>query len=64
MGNNMKNRTLRDLPLTLRVPDIAELLGIGRNTAYKLIKTGELKSIRIGKQIRIPRDKLIRFLTR
>lgn len=37
-------------------------LSIGRNTAYKLVKSGEIRSIRIGRQIRIPRQFPIDFL--
>ena len=50
---------IEKLPLTLRVDDLMPILGIGRNTAYRLVRTG---SIRIGRQIRIPRQFLIDFL--
>ena len=53
-----------DLPLTLRIPDIAVILGVGRNTAYSLVKSGKIKSIRIGRQIRVPKGELLRFLTK
>ena len=60
----MKNeyRDLHDLPMTLRVEDLMPLLGIGRNTAYELIRSGQIRSVRIGRQIRIPRDALLEFL--
>ena len=53
---------LHDLPMTLRVEDLMPLLGIGRNTAYELIRSGQIRSVRIGRQIRIPRDALLEFL--
>lgn len=34
--------------------DIARMLGIGRSSVYKLLRTGEIKSKRIGKLYRIP----------
>ena len=34
----------------LGINDITKLLGIGRNTAYKLIGSGELPSIRLGRK--------------
>lgn len=37
------------------------LLGIGRNTAYELIRSGQIRSVRIGRQIRIPREALLDF---
>ena len=57
-----KYRDLRDLPMILRVEDLMPLLGIGRNTAYKLICSGQIRSVRIGRQIRIPREALLEFL--
>ena len=53
---------LHDLPVTLRVEGLMPILGIGRNTAYELIRSGQIRSIRIGRQIRIPRDALLEFL--
>ena len=55
-------RDPHDLPMTLRVEDLMPLLGIGRNTAYELIRSGQIRSVRIGRQIRIPRDALLEFL--
>ncbi len=55
-------RSFDDLPLTLRVEDLMPILGIGRNTAYELVRSGQIKSIRIGKQIRIPKNEVYRFL--
>lgn len=57
-----KYRDLHELPVTLRVEDLMPLLGIGRNTAYELIRSGQTRSIRVGRQIRIPREALLEFL--
>ena len=51
-----------DIPLIMTVEDLMPILLIGRNTAYDLVRSGEIKSIRVGRQIRIPRDTLIAFL--
>ena len=51
-----------DIPLVMTVEDLMPILLIGRNTAYDLVRSGEIKSIRVGRQIRIPRDALIEFL--
>lgn len=60
----MENKycNLQDLPMTLRVEGLMPILGIGRNTAYELIRSGQIRSVRIGRQIRIPRDALLEFL--
>lgn len=52
-----------DLPLTLRVEELSPVLGIGRNTAYDLVRSGQIRSIRIGRQLRIPKDAVLDFLT-
>ncbi len=57
-----KYSDLHELPMTLRVGDLMPILGIGRNTAYELIRSGQIRSVRIGRQIRIPRDALLEFL--
>lgn len=62
----MKNKvnSLDSLPLALRVEDLMPILGIGRNTAYELVRSGQIRSIRIGRKIRIPRDAMAEFLRR
>ena len=50
------------LPLVMSVPDLAKLLGIGKNAAYDMVNSGSIRSIHIGKTIRIPRSALIEFL--
>ena len=57
-----KYRSLDDLPVTLRVEELMPLLGIGRNIAYELVRSGRLRSIRVGRQVRIPKNALIEFL--
>ena len=55
-------RTLEDLPLTLCVEDLMPILNIGRNTAYELVHSGTIPSIKIGRQLRIPKQALIDYL--
>ncbi len=62
MGSNY--RSFDDLPLTLRVEDLMSILGIGRNTAYELVRCGQIRSIRIGRKIRIPKSEVLAFLNR
>jgi excisionase family DNA binding protein len=41
-------------PLTLTVEQTAKLLGIGRSTAYELVRTGDIPSLRLGRRIVVP----------
>ena len=43
-----------DHPLTLTVEQAAKVLGIGRSTAYELIHTGDIPSLRLGRRIVVP----------
>lgn len=52
-----------DLPVVLRIEDLMRVLSIGRNTAYELVRSGKIKGVRVGKQIRIPRSALIEYLS-
>ena len=52
------DKPYEDLPLYLNVPQICAALQIGRTTAYDLIRCGRIPSIRVGKQIRVPREAL------
>ncbi len=54
--------TFESMPLILEVSDIADTLKIGRNKAYELINSGQIRSVKIGNQYRIPRDAFIKFL--
>ena len=60
---NTKYRSFDELPLTLRVEDLTSILDIGRNTAYDLVRCKKIRSIRIGKQLRIPKDALVEYLS-
>lgn len=49
------NGTKKEAPerRTYMVDDIAQILGIGRTSAYILVKEGHFKIVRIGNAIRI-----------
>ena len=52
----------QDIPLVLRVPEIASLLRISRAAAYEMCKDGRLQVVRIGKSVRVPRAAVERLL--
>lgn len=53
-----------DLPLVLHVKDLAKALSISQNTAYELVRSGQIRSIRTGRIYRIPKDALIEYLNK
>ena len=47
---------------TYLVEEIATILGIGRTSAYKLVKEGNFKTVRIGNAIRISKKSFDEWL--
>ena len=58
----MRYTNYAQLPLILTVKEVAEVLGLGRNTVYELVRQGQIRSIRIGRQIKVPKSALVEFL--
>ena len=57
-----KFRSHDDLPLTLTVPEVGEVLAISRAKAYDLARSEGFPNMRIGTRILVPPDKLIRWI--
>lgn len=54
--------SIDQLPLVLTVDQLAAVLGIGINSAYQLVRSGRVGSLRIGRQYKIPRNALEAYL--
>ncbi len=59
----MEYTNLENLPLVLTVEQLATILGIGINNAYKLVRSSRIQSIQIGRQYKIPKNALKAFLS-
>ncbi|MGW1799149.1 excisionase family DNA-binding protein [Streptomyces sp. NPDC001984] len=46
------------------INEVAQQLGVGLTTAKALIKSGELRSVRIGRSRRVPADALHEYVQR
>ena len=57
MNNNYEN-----LPAVLNANQLAAALGISRAGAYQLRNTGTFPTLRIGKRLLVPKDKLIEWI--
>ena len=55
-------RSIEELPLVLNIEVLMVVVNIGRNSAYELVRSGQIRSFRIGTQIRIPRQAVADFL--
>lgn len=47
----------------LTVDDLCKALSLGKNSVYSLLKSGAIKSIRIGKKYLVPKLYLIDFIS-
>ena len=56
-------KSIESLPLLMSVSDAQDALGLGRNSIYALLRSGRLKSIRVGRIYKIPRTALEDYLT-
>jgi len=70
MIRDVKNRMRQDgdvstemiVRRTFTVEEAGQILGLGRNTAYALAKSGRLPTIRLGRRLLVPKAALDRLL--
>ncbi len=51
-----------DLPYTLNAPQLASVLGISRSAAYTLMHSEGFPTLRIGKRMVTPKEKLLLWM--
>ena len=61
MQNNNQD-IFKDYPDVITVEDLQNMLHIGRNTAYGILKDGAIKTIKVGKKYIIPKQSVIEFI--
>lgn len=64
MSTGINSRLARIEPLTVSVPEAAQLIGICSKRVYELAATPDFPAARIGKNIRIPVDGLREWINR
>ena len=52
----------KQYPDVVTIAQLQTMLGIGRTGAYRLIKSGEIKSVRVGRIYKIPKANIIKYL--
>jgi len=58
-----KNRApFSDYPDLLDVEQLSNMLGISTKTAYKMLRSGNIESIRIGRDYKIAKINVLKFL--
>lgn len=59
-----KENIFEEYPNIVDTRQLQEMLGIGRNKALTLLGNGEIQSIRIGKNYKIPKVYIIDYLNK
>ena len=61
MDNNYTD-IFKNYPDVITIEDLQEMLHIGRNLAYSLIRENKIKTIKAGKKYIIPKINVINYL--
>jgi len=61
-GTATATDNVHDLPMVLRVSEVAEVLRVDPDTVYSMVHRGELPVIRVGRVFRFSRDQLMQFV--
>lgn len=55
-------KKFRDLPDALSAKELAQVLRVNVKTVYKLIRTGEIPAVRVGREYRVAKGTLVDYL--
>ena len=55
-------KKFRDLPDALSAKELAQALRVNVKTVYKLIRTGEIPAVRVGREYRVAKGTLVDYL--
>lgn len=58
-----KSQVIEQLPVLLTPKDVMDILGVGKNTVYRLLNSGVLQGLRIGRNWKIVETSLMHFMT-
>jgi len=60
----MSNTITQSIGLLVKIADAAEILAVGRSTAYELIGPGHLETVHIGRSVRVTTASIEAFVER
>ena len=58
-----KSGRVAELPSDLTVLEVAEIMRVSKMTVYRLLHSGELPGVRVGRSFRVPQDALDHYLS-
>lgn len=62
MAGTSQSEVTGTLPRTYTLKEVQQILRVSHNTAYELVRRGDLPSFRIGRAIRVSAEALQQFM--
>ena len=53
---------IKEMPSVLTIEDLALILSISKSTVYRLVTSKQIRTIKVGRTMRITKDSVIRYL--
>ena len=53
---------LKDYPDVLDVKQVSQILGVSSKTVYRLLRNGNIESLKVGREFRIPKIIIMRYI--
>lgn len=60
--NSMVVQAFSEYPDVVTVEQMAQMLGVGRKTAYKIVNDGLIPCLMVGRIYRIPKQNILKYL--
>lgn len=58
----LTDQDIAKMPYTLNAQQVAEILGIAKNSAYTLMHSEGFPTLHIGKRLLVPKEKLLQWM--
>ena len=62
MARNDTNNIFKNYPDALTLCEFAEMLGISQKLASKLIRTGEIDAVKVGREYRVAKTSVMEYI--
>ena len=62
ISNHTYKLLFKEYPDILDVDQMSQLLTVSKKTVYRLLRTGAISSIKVGREYKIPKLNIIRYL--
>jgi len=61
-SHDIYNIVFKEYPDVLDAKQVSQILGVSKKTVYKLIKDGAIESLKVGREFRVPKVTLMKYM--